>query len=700
MAELNTTLWDLLQTIQWSYAALWTLTPDRRMLKWQEGWFNLKAAGDSNGSDSDNKNAELFYFLYNQLTFAPGVGFAGHALQHMGDRILWLAGDMALGSIPNPVEKQSFFIKAAGIQTTICIPLEDKVLELGTINLVPENDEIAHCIKKIMYSLLDRYLKKPEPCHFPDIQFGLEMNNLTPTSSGAGPSMVIPLPNDFSSLSSKPMNLMAMNLPTVYDDLDASYIVPPVAMSAPELMQSRLSWTPEQLSMPLGHNDLDIWSTASTLAALQSHGISTSSASSTLMVDHIEQALPGFTLPMPFIESDVTLLAPSPSPPIVEATTSLRDRSSSRSSLRSGAHLEDNEISSVAKVYADCQISEPKLVAEAGRESDSRVSSGRLRRSPSPKEMSPDSLSSLPKPRAPSHGLQQPLMFHPGSTSEPSHQRPRLERQNSSTLKPADSTPVLVQLGNVLQLGNASGQVAEAPPQETDEAAVSHMLAERRRRIKQNENFSQLKALIPSATKMDKATVLAETIVYINSLKARLEALEQCNQSLKFLIGDRATDIAGPSNAPAIRLPTPPVPSSREPERVEVTPDGEGNLRIEIRSPCAQPENAIHILTSLKQMQLRVLSSQMSIDDNRITATFVVKVRQTGYGMDIALICLMIHNAKIPIQWNDSLSFTIFTRLVCVCVCVFGSTCFWYPLRIIDLDSSSLCHPYAAGRHP
>lgn len=169
---------------------------------------------------------------------------------------------------------------------------------------------------------------------------------------------------------------------------------------------------------------------------------------------------------------------------------------------------------------------------------------------------------------------------------------------------------------------------------------------------------------------MDKATVLAETIVYINSLKARLEALEQCNQSLKFLIGDRATDIAGPSNAPAIRLPTPPVPSSREPERVEVTPDGEGNLRIEIRSPCAQPENAIHILTSLKQMQLRVLSSQMSIDDNRITATFVVKVRQTGYGMDIALICLMIHNAKIPIQWNDSLSFTIFTRLVCVCVCV------------------------------
>lgn len=109
------------------------------------------------------------------------------------------------------------------------------------------------------------------------------------------------------------------------------------------------------------------------------------------------------------------------------------------------------------------------------------------------------------------------IMQHGGAKSagpsQPQSSSRQLERQHSSIpdqnpqedLKPStgpDATPRLVQFGNVLQLGNAAGQVAEPLPQEHDEAAVSHMLAERRRRNKQNENFSQLKFLIPSAAKV------------------------------------------------------------------------------------------------------------------------------------------------------------------------------------------------------
>ncbi|KAL2642315.1 hypothetical protein R1flu_009902 [Riccia fluitans] len=684
-------LMNTLSELQWSYAALWTLSPDRRVLKWQEGWYNPKAAGTCEGRESDNKNAELFYFLYNQLTFGPGVGFAGHALDNVGDRMLWLAGDEALASIPNPVENQTHFMKAAGIQTTVCITLADKVLELGTTNMVPENDEYAHCIKKILYTLLDPYLMKPEPCHFPDhtghSPFGnLDMGALTPilssaTSAAAGSSSVVPaLPNDFSCLSSKPLShsnmTMVDHLPSVYNDLDRSYML----AGAAELIPNGLSWTTSEHLQPLQHllqNDLDIWScTTPALAAAvlqgphEGGGMGISASSETTMVDHIDQGLPGFNLP--FIDQHVSNFLgiangagagfSSPSPQnynVAEngaaATTSLRDRSSSRSSLGSAAaaqHLEDNEISSVAKVYGDCQISEGKNGFMTG-DNDNGSSwigrapppkSSRLRRSQSPNERSPDSLcSALPKARvAPSNNqcLQLQgvgLTFHPGSSSvEPSQQHKtsrRLERQqSSSSTKPVlDSTPVLLQVGNVLQLGNASGEVAEALPQENDEAAVSHMLAERRRRIKQNENFTQLKALIPTAAKMDKASILAETIVYINNLKTRLETLEQCNESLKILLADRAGDLLVSTSAnggsPAVtRVPSPPRPSSRKP--VDVSYDGEGNLRIEIRASSAQPESAIHLLTTLKQMQLKVLSSQMSLDDDRITATFVVKMKR------------------------------------------------------------------------
>ncbi|XP_009621466.1 putative transcription factor bHLH041 [Nicotiana tomentosiformis] len=62
---------------------------------------------------------------------------------------------------------------------------------------------------------------------------------------------------------------------------------------------------------------------------------------------------------------------------------------------------------------------------------------------------------------------------------------------------------------------------------------VHHMISERRRREKLNENFQQLRSLLPPGTKKDKASVLAATTENIISLKAQVEELSKRNEILE-----------------------------------------------------------------------------------------------------------------------------------------------------------------------
>nr|GMD17137.1 putative anthocyanin transcriptional regulator [Ipomoea batatas] len=62
-----------------------------------------------------------------------------------------------------------------------------------------------------------------------------------------------------------------------------------------------------------------------------------------------------------------------------------------------------------------------------------------------------------------------------------------------------------------------------APPEEPN---ANHVLAERRRREKLNERFIILRSLVPFVTKMDKASILGDTIEYVKQLRRRIQQLE------------------------------------------------------------------------------------------------------------------------------------------------------------------------------
>ncbi|GFS37133.1 basic helix-loop-helix (bHLH) DNA-binding superfamily protein [Actinidia rufa] len=70
---------------------------------------------------------------------------------------------------------------------------------------------------------------------------------------------------------------------------------------------------------------------------------------------------------------------------------------------------------------------------------------------------------------------------------------------------------------------------AQWSPQ-VDEIDSSHVLAERRRREKINKRFSVLESLVPSTSKVDKVSILDNTIEYVKELERRVEELNACKE--------------------------------------------------------------------------------------------------------------------------------------------------------------------------
>ncbi|KAL6900671.1 hypothetical protein ACP4OV_005347 [Aristida adscensionis] len=64
------------------------------------------------------------------------------------------------------------------------------------------------------------------------------------------------------------------------------------------------------------------------------------------------------------------------------------------------------------------------------------------------------------------------------------------------------------------------------PGPQTDGPTVSHVEAERQRRDKLNRRFYELRAAVPTVTRMDRASLLADAASYIADLRRRVEQLE------------------------------------------------------------------------------------------------------------------------------------------------------------------------------
>ncbi|XP_023643497.1 transcription factor EGL1 isoform X2 [Capsella rubella] len=66
---------------------------------------------------------------------------------------------------------------------------------------------------------------------------------------------------------------------------------------------------------------------------------------------------------------------------------------------------------------------------------------------------------------------------------------------------------------------------------DTPEETGNHALCEKKRREKLNERFMTLRSIIPSISKIDKVSILDDTIEYLQELQKRVQELESCRES-------------------------------------------------------------------------------------------------------------------------------------------------------------------------
>lgn len=170
---------------------------------------------------------------------------------------------------------------------------------------------------------------------------------------------------------------------------------------------------------------------------------------------------------------------------------------------------------------------------------------------------------------------------------------------------------------------NGGGSAARAQ----ESSIKNHVMSERRRREKLNEMFLILKSLVPSIHKMDKASILAETIAYLKELEQRVEELESSREPSRpaETRGRRRHEIAGKKVSGAKRKASSEL-GGGDVEREHLwalSKDGPSNVNVTIMDKevllevqCRWKELLMTgVFDAIKSLYLDVLSVQASTPD-------------------------------------------------------------------------------------
>ncbi|KAK3038761.1 hypothetical protein RJ639_027348 [Escallonia herrerae] len=177
------------------------------------------------------------------------------------------------------------------------------------------------------------------------------------------------------------------------------------------------------------------------------------------------------------------------------------------------------------------------------------------------------------------------------------------------------------------------------------DAPLNHVEAERQRREKLNHRFYALRSVVPNVSRMDKASLLADAVCYINELKAKVDEIESQLQreskKVKTELADAtdnqstttttSVDQTGPNSTFGVSL------------NVEVKIVGPDAM-IRVQSDNANYPSA-KLMDALRDLDLRVHHASMSSVNDLMLQDVVVKVPNDGLrsedGLKVALVRIL-----------------------------------------------------------
>ncbi|XP_042757900.1 transcription factor BHLH42 [Lactuca sativa] len=604
---LKTMLQSAVQSVQWTYIIFWQLCPQQRVLVWGDGYYNgaIKTrktvqsvevsteeaalcrseqlrelydslvAGEQQATENqqptirrpavallpeDLTEAEWFYLVCVSFSFPPGVGLVGEA--YAKQQHLWLTG---ANEVDSTVFTRAILAKSADIQTVVCIPLLNGVVELGTTEKVEEGIDLIEHVKHFFKVENDKsIIPRPRPA-------------LSAHSSNT---------NTLSTRQFKPLNNRYL-MDAYADDDNEDEEDDDDDDEEEEENESDFEAETDHISIVEEPHDEDsIVMEANELLQLD---MSTDIRFGSSIDDSIN------------LDSHFDHLLPT---------------SQDHDSCRADSHPHALELHNPSTIHL-----------QGSQDSHySRTVSTILHKQTSQLSQWHDSHSAS---RHNSLYTSTQSSFTAWVSNHHHHTVAETRSNSQSLLKYIIFTVPFLHSNNnnnnnKSTEGDASESVASRIRKTTshEELSANHVLAERRRREKLNERFMVLRSLVPLVTKMDKASILGDTIEYVKQLRKKIQDLEA---------RDHRQDTLDTSKRKIQVVDTGSIGGGRKAARsvqVEVSII-ESDALVELQCPHREGL-LLDVMKKLRELGVEITTVQSCMNEGTCTAEMRAKVKVNG----------------------------------------------------------------------
>ena len=159
------------------------------------------------------------------------------------------------------------------------------------------------------------------------------------------------------------------------------------------------------------------------------------------------------------------------------------------------------------------------------------------------------------------------------------------------------------------------------------DSPINPVEAERQRREKLNHRFYALRSVVPNVSKMDKASLLSDAVVYINTLKAKIDELEAKTraQSKKVKPSSMSDNTLGYSQSTSSVTYRDASSSAAAAIELDVKIVG-SEAMIQVRCPDNGDYPNARLMNALKDLKLQIYHASISCVSNFMLQDIVARV--------------------------------------------------------------------------
>ncbi|XP_011625677.1 basic helix-loop-helix protein A isoform X2 [Amborella trichopoda] len=531
-AQLQRLLQLAVQSVQWTYSVFWQICPQQGVLIWGDGYYNgaIKtrktvqpmevnaeevclqrsqqlrelydslSAGETNQpskrpcaalSPEDLTESEWFYLMCISFTFPLGIGIPGRAASRR--HYIWLTG---ANEEDSKVFTRAILAKSAHIQTIVCIPVMDGVLELGTTERVQEDSSMVQQLKALFMDDQGQ-LQPQKPVH-----------SEHSTSKPATSTDSFPYHRDHHRPHRQHHHQQHQHHQQPHDQQQEQ---PPLPWQAVEIEEEGDGESESESEREMQTKDIQVG--LSPEGCSDPNPINMTAHTSLTNPPCQEQHLPmptnnlllDDTNPWPLLHDDISIGLPS-SGATMHRDDMVATQEDGHYSKTVAAVLQRNNTNNNAAppflVTYSCQFPKSEDTVFSKWKWNNQAATTTSQGGGGQQWLLKYILFSVP--------------FLHSKYRDENSPKARGDGESGSRLRRGVTTP-------------------------QDELSANHVLAERRRREKLNERFIILRSLVPFVTKMDKASILGDTIEYVKQLRKRIQDLESRNRQMEINLKTRAS---------------------------------------------------------------------------------------------------------------------------------------------------------------